>query len=224
MAYLNYRQVISKVWNSTKVALMVDKIITKSIQAELKAITAVAADAQSVSSTLDLSGQIKKVTILIDHAKDNASASVGQGTEYVIQVSEKASGNDTWRTLTSFTAAITVPVSVVTDAEEAAGQTVIEISAVLPAVGDILFFKHATIGSSEWANIVAVVSAGAASTITLESGLTTTQAQGTYYTQGELFVVVLDVEAITRLRVVCNNMKGTTNRAVVWRCAAITVS
>ena len=53
MPYLNYRQVISKVWNSTKVALMVDKVITKTIQTELKAITAVAADVQSVSSTLD---------------------------------------------------------------------------------------------------------------------------------------------------------------------------
>src|SRR4030042_4542609 len=67
----------------------VSDYITKIIKPELKAITAVAADVQSVSSTLDLSGQEKQVTILIDHAKDHASASVGQGTEYVVQVSEK---------------------------------------------------------------------------------------------------------------------------------------
>jgi len=208
--------------DDTKDAVKTDRRITKTIETELQAIAALAADTQAVSSVLDLSGQIKKVAILIDHAKDAADASVGQGTEYVIQVSEKASGNDTWRALTSFTAAITAPTAMVTDAEEAAGQTVIECGAVVPAVGDILFFKNATIANSEWANVIARVTTGGSETVTLESGLTNTQAQGTYYTQGEHFVVVLDVEAITRLRVVCNNTKGTTNRAIVWRTAAIT--
>ena len=193
--------------------------ILKTIETELMAITAVAADVQSISSTLALTG-IKKATILIDHAKDNASASVGQGTEYVIQVSEKSTGNDTWRSLIAFTAAITAPTAVVTDGIEAAAQTLIEIGASTPVVGDILFFKHATIGSSEWANVIAI-SAGVS--CTLESGLTTQQAQGTYYTQGEHFVITIDCETLTRLRVVCNNTKGTTNRACVWRAACITV-
>jgi hypothetical protein len=195
----------------------------KAIQTELKAVTAVAADVQSVSSVLSLTG-VKKVTLCIDHAKDNASASVGQGTEYVIQVSEKATGNDTWRSLAAFAAAITAPTAVVTDAEEAAGQTVIECGASVPAVGDIVFFKHATIGSSEWANVIARVTTGGSESFTIESGLTNVQASGTYYTQGEHFVVTVDVESLTRLRVVCNNTKGTTNRAIVWRCAAITAS
>jgi len=202
----------------------VDGNITKTIQTELKIIAAVAADVQDISSTLDLSGQVKKVAIFIDHAKDHASASVGQGTEYVIQVSEKASGNDTWRSLAAFVASITAPTAMISDAEEAAGQTVIECGATVPAVGDILFFKNATIGSSEWANVIARVTTGGSETVTLESGLTAVQAQGTYYTQGEHFVVIVDVEALTRLRIVCNNTKGTTNRAIVWRCAAITMS
>ena len=197
--------------------------VIKKIETELMAITAVLADTQSVSSELDLSDNLKnQVTIFIDHAKDHASASAGQGTEYAIQVSEKASGNDTWRTLASFTAAITVPIAVVTDGSEAAGQTVIDIGAVIPAVGDIVFFKNATIGSSEWANIIAVLSSGVNSTFTIESALTNAQAQGTYYTQGEHFVLTIDVKAITRLRVVANNQRGSTNRAIVWRCAAIT--
>jgi hypothetical protein len=193
----------------------------KTIQAELKAITAVAADVQSISSILDLT-DIKKAAIFIDHAKDNASASVGQGTEYVIQVSEKAIGNDTWRTLTSFTAAITVPTAMVSDAEEAAGQTVIECGAVVPAVGDVLFFKNGTLANSEWANVIARDATGGSENVTLESGLTNVQAQGTYYTQGQHFTEAFDVSMFTRLRVVCNNTKGTTNRAIVWRVAAIT--
>ena len=210
---------IGKLGAGTAIIGKVGVDITKTIQTELKAITAVAADVQSVSSILDLSGQIKQVTILIDHAKDHASASVGQGTEYVVQVSEKATGNDTWRALASFTAAITAPTVITTDAEEVAGQTVIEIGATTPVVGDILFFKNATIGSSEWGTVIAIA---AGTTCTLQDGLTNTQAQGTYNTQGEQFVVTIDVSSVTRLRVVANNTKGTTNRAICWRCAAIT--
>jgi len=193
---------------------------TKLIQTELKAITAVAAGVQSISSELDLD-EVGKVTFFIDHAKDAAAASVGQGTEYVIQASEKATGNDTWRALASFTAAMTVPTAMVTDAAEAAGQTEIECGAVTPAVGDILFFKNAIIANSEWATVVKRIDGVS---VYLESGLTNAQAGTAYviYTQGEHFLLTVDVEALTRARVVCNNTKGTTNKAIVWRCAAIT--
>lgn len=200
----------------------------KVIQTELLAITAVAANVQQKSSELALASatsalaNITKVTIFIDHAKDNAAASVGQGTEYVVQVSEKATGNDTWRTLTSFTAAITVPTATITDAQEAVGQTVIECGAAVPAVGDIVFFKNATLSLSEWATVIARDVTGGSENFTIENGLTNIQAAGTYYTQGEHFVVTIEVGPVTRLRVVCNNTKGTTNRAIVCRVAAIT--
>ena len=196
--------------------------ITKTIETELQAIVEVPADVQDISIVLDLSGQEKQVTIFIDHAKDHALASVGQGTEYVVQVSEKASGNDTWRTLETFTAALTVPVAMVTDTEEVAGQVDIECGSVVPAVGDILFFKNSSLGNSEWANVIARDTTGGSEKVTIEDGLTNVQAQGTYYTQGEQFVQTISVRSVTRLRVVCNNTKGSTNRAIVFRVAAIT--
>jgi hypothetical protein len=124
--------------------------------------------------------------------------------------------------LSSFTASITAPTAVVTDGEEAAAQTEIACGAVVPAVGDIIFFKNATLANSEWANVIGVDATGGSEHFDIEDGLTNTQAAGTYYTQGEQFVLTLDVQSVTRLRVVCNNTKGTTNRAIVWRAACIT--
>ena len=200
---------------------MSKETVVQAIQSELKAITAVAADAQSVSSTLSVY-QKKRVTVMIDHAKDNALAAVGAGAEYRVQVSEKDSGNDTWRSLAAVTAQITVPVAVVTDNNEAAGQTVIECGAVVPAVGDIIFFKNAVIANSEWARVVAVDATPGTENFTIADGLTNAQAAGTYYTQGEHFVATVEVRAVTRLRVIANNANGSTNRAVVFRVAAIT--
>ena len=192
--------------------------VTKTIETELKIIAAVAADAQDKSSTLALTN-VKKVAIFVDHGRDATGAFVGAGTEYRVEVSEKATGNDTWRTIASHTCVITASLGHVMDAEEAVGQTVIEIGATTPLVNDIQFFKNATIANSEWGKVVAVV---ASTSLTLQDGLTNTQAAITTYSKGEHWVALLDVEAYTRLRVVCNNNNGTTNQAIVWRCAAIT--
>jgi hypothetical protein len=195
---------------------------SKVIQTELMAIYAVAADVQKISSELDLT-EIGKVAVFIDHAKDHGSAAVGQGTEYVIQVSEKATGNDTWRAVWSGTAAITAPTLMVTDTYNLAGTTALQIGSAVPPMGDIVFFRnYAVLGDSEWANIVGRGIVGGAEYVYLESGLAIYQAAGYVYGYGEHFMAVVDVDAFTRMRVVCNNTKGTTNRPIVWRCGAIT--
>ena len=191
--------------------------ITKTIETELQAIVAVAADAQKVSSTLALTN-MKKIAVFIDHGRDATSAFVGAGTEYRVEVSEKATGNDTWRPIAAATAAITAALGHAMDAEEVAGQTLIEIGATTPVLGDIQFFKNATIANSEWARVIDL---SANTSFTIQDGLTNTQAAITTYSQGEHFAMLLDVSAYTRLRVVCNNNNGSTNQAIVWRCAAI---
>ncbi len=195
---------------------------TKLIQTELKGITLVAPNIQSVSSELALD-EIGQVTFFIDHAKHDDDAPVGQGTEYVIQASEKATGDDVWRALTSFTASTTAPTVMTMDAAEAAGQTTIECGVTTPVVGDILFFYNVWIYNSEWATVVARTDGAA---VYLESGLTNAQggAAATIYTQSEHFVQTINMESLLRARVICNNTKGTTNRQICWRCAAITSS
>lgn len=199
----------------------IKEIYNKQIQTELQAITAVNANAQSISSTLDVTNYNEAI-IFIDHARDAATAFIGAGTEYRVEVSEKASGNDTWRTLYSVVCDITAASSIVMDAQEAAGATQIETGATLPAAGDIVFFKNATIANSEWAKVVSIVTTGGSESFTIQYGLTNTQAAITLYNKAEHFVISVPLKNVIRLNVVCNNNNGTTNQNIVWRCACIT--
>jgi len=193
--------------------------ITKTIQTELLAITKVAADAQQKSSELALTN-MKKVAVLIDHGRTATTAFVVAGTEYRVEVSQKATGDDTWRMIASAVCGIAAATEITADGDEAAGQTLIEIGANTPAINDIVFWENATLADSEWGKVAAIVGG---TSFTLLDGLTNGQAAAKkIYNKGEQFVFLLDVEAYTRLRVVVNNNNGTTNAQVASRVAAIT--
>lgn len=194
---------------------------TKTIQTELAIIQTLSANTNKISDILDVSA-MKAATIFIDHGRDATTAFVGSGTEYRVETSEKDTGNDTWRVLYSVVCDITVAVAIVMDGSEAAGDTVIDTGTGLPAVGDNVFFKNATIGNSEWAKVVARVTTASSETFTILNGLTNTQAAITLFNKAEHFVINIELKSIRRLRVVANNNAGTTNVAIVWRCAIIT--
>jgi len=197
----------------------VDVLATKTIQSELLAITAIAAGAQQKSSILALTG-IKKAAVFIDHGRTATTAFVGAGTEYRVEVSEKATGNDAWRTLASVVCAITAASEITADGNEAAGESVIDIGATTPALGDIIFWENATIANSEWIKVAAIV---AGTSFTCLDDLTNAQtAAQKIYNKAEQFVLNLDVEPFTRMRVVANNNNGSTNAAIVSRVACIT--
>ena len=193
--------------------------ITKTVETELLAITKVAANAQQKSSELALTN-MKKVTILIDHGRTATTAFVVAGTEYRIEASQKAAGNDTWRTIASVEAIITAATEITADGAEAVGQTLIEIGANTPVVNDIVFWENATLADSEWMKVITIVGG---TSFTILDGLTNAQAlEKKIYNKGEQFVLTLDVTAFTRLRVVVNNNNGSTNVQVASRVAAIT--
>src|SRR3990167_2151482 len=169
----------------------------ETIETELLAHTAVAASAQAISSVLSLAG-IKKVTVFIDHGRAATTAWNAVGTEYRVEASEKASGNDTWRTLASVVASSVVASSISASGDEAAGQTVIQtVSATTLVAGQIIYWANSvTVASGEWGKIVSVA---AGTSITLQDGLTNGQDSDTsIYNQGEHFVLVLGVESLTR--------------------------
>jgi hypothetical protein len=198
------------------------KKYTNTVQTDLAIIQTLAADLTVKSSEYLTEGKMA-ASIGIWHAKDHASASVGAGTKYTVEKSYALTGNDNWMPLYWVQAGITAPTAMVTDAEEAAGQTVIECGAVVPAVGDTICFKHATIGSTEFREVIARVITGGSETVTLKDALTNTQAQGTYYTQVEKFDInLLNLKGVVRLRVFVDNNLGTTNRAIIFRIALTT--
>ena len=194
----------------------------KTIQTELLAITKVAAGAQQKSSELALTN-MKKVAIMIHHGRTATTAFVGAGTEYRVEVSQKATGNDTWQPIASETCGITAATEITADGDEAAAQTLIEIGANTPVVNDIVFWENNTdLADSEWMKVVAITGG---TDFTILDGLNHAQeAAKKIYNKGQYIAFLLDVEAYTRLRVIVNNNNGTTNAQVASRVAAITLA
>jgi hypothetical protein len=201
------------------------KKYTNTVQTDLAIIQTLAADlVYRTDDTADfLTAGKLSASIGIWHAKDSASAPVGAGTKYTIEKSYTLTGDDNWMSLYWVQAGITAPTAMVTDGEEVATSTVIECGNVIPAVGDIICFKNATIGLTEFREVIARVTTGGSETVTLKDALTSTQAQGTYYTQVEKFDInLLNLKGVVRLRVFVNNNLGTTNRAIIFRIALTT--
>ena len=193
----------------------------KIIETELLGITQVAANAQQLSSVLDLSDNLKNiVAIFIDHGRTATTAFVGAGTEYRVEASQKASGNDAWIPIATRVCGIAAASEITADGNEAAGESVIDIGATTPVVNDVLFWENATIANSEWIKVTAIA---AGVSFTCQNGLTNAQtAAKKIYNKGERFAFLLDCTAYTRLRVVVNNNNGSTNVAIDCRVAAIT--
>jgi hypothetical protein len=196
--------------------------IAQTVQTELLASSAVAASVVIKSSELSLTG-VRQATFFIDHGR---STTVGfgalGGTNYMIQGSEKATGNDTWRTLATFVASSAGASSALSSGAVAAAATSITIlSGTAFVAGDFIMWANtaAPATSTEWARVTTVT--GTAS-FTVMDGMTNAQGSTVVITnQAEHFVVTVDTGSLTRVRVVVNNTTGTT-AIIRSRIAAIT--
>ena len=220
----NYRQAITRAFHSATDALKSKIVRTKTIEAELLAITAIAANIVQKSSVLSLAG-LKAVTVLIDHGRTATTAFVGKGTQYIVEASQKASGDDAWIPLATFEAEIATAVETTADGAEAAGQTVIECNDQVPSIDDFVFWENATLALSEWGRVVARNAGVGVETFTLEDGLTNAQAVAKkIYNKAHRWSWVFEVGSLTRMRVVVNNAAPTTSVAIKARVACITES
>lgn len=194
----------------------------KTIQTELLASSAIAASVMVKSSELSLTG-MRQATIFIDHGRATTVAfGAAGGTNYLIQTSEKAAGNDTWRTVSTFVASSAAASSALSSGAVAAAQTsIIILSSTAFVVNDLIMWANtaAPSVSTEWARVGTVT--GTAS-FTVIDGMTNAQGSTVVITnQAEHFVTTVDVGSLTRVRVVVNNTCGT-SAIVRSRIAAIT--
>ena len=206
--------------SSSAAVLSVDVVPVKTIETELVAQTAIAASAQLVSTVFSLVG-IKKVNVFIDHARAGSAAFTVQGTEYRVEGSQKASGNDTWRSIVSVVASSAVAQTCAASGGYAAGAgTITILSGTALVLGDTYYWLNGAAASSEWMKVTALT--GTASFNILD-GLTNAQAAASAIVgKAEQWVLVLDVEALTRMRVIVNNNASATTQAIYSRVAVIT--
>jgi len=196
---------------------------TETIQTELLAATSIAASTETISTVLSVVG-VKQALIFIDHGRASTAAFGGNGTEYAVQVSQKASGDETWRTIASVLASSVAAASALSATSVLAGTSVVGItSGTNFAVGDIIVVANTTTPANiEWCTVKAI--SGTAN-FTIRDALTYDIAAGTaqtMYTKAEHFTLNLDVAAATRIRVVANNIASGTTNAVYSRIACIT--
>lgn len=208
-------------YSSTAAVQSVRTRPVKTVETELLATQSVAASANVVSGVLTLTG-MKSVSVFIDHGRASSAAFGDNGTKYRIEGSQQASGNDTWRALTTVTCASTACLSVAASADVAAGGGTITVTSgtSIPTRDDLCFWANTvSAGSSEW---MRVISASGTASFTILDTLRYAQDSDTnIFTQAEHYALALDVSSLTRLRAVVNNNASGTTLAVYSRVAVI---
>ena len=139
-------------------------------------------------------------TIHLYHANIEATANA-TGVSYALQTTPEASGNESWSTIVPFVTTTTAAVSEPPSGSEAASQTDIAVASTTGfSVGNIIYFQDAgTLADSEWGEVENVVSN---TSIDLVDGITNAKDTADFiWTEAELYVIQLDLTAVSRLRI-----------------------
>jgi hypothetical protein len=199
---------------NTAGAASLNVLNTETIQTPLLAAQTIAASTNVLSSTVSVIG-VKSVLLFIDHARAATAAFGTNGTEYRVEVSEQATGNDTWSPIASVLCASAVCNSAASSSDCAAGTTLITITSgtAMPTTGYTVF----TSGTIEW--VQPTIATGTASFNVLDATRYAHVSATGIFSGGEKFVMNLDVEAATRMRVVVNNIASATTQPIASRIA-----
>jgi hypothetical protein len=150
--------------------------------------------AQDVSTKL-------AATILMFHASVEAAANTNGGL-FLVQVSGSASGDEDWATIAQFQAQATTADTEAMTATEPAAETVLACASTTGFVAnDILYIQDTgTLADSEWGRCQEIVSN---TSINLIDGLTNGKdSSDVIWNDAEIFTAQIDLEGVTRLRVV----------------------
>lgn len=194
--------------------------LTKTVQTELLPITLIAAGANFTGAAFGVSTKFSG-TFLWDFAAVNTQATPAQ-TEFVIQTSQKAAGNDTWVNVFTWLSPAAVAVTQTVSAGGGIGATTITLTPTLGAVNVYFFLLNGTPANSEWSRRIGI-SGGGPFVATVEDAFTNNQSAAASWTPAERYKFDIDFSSITRIRVcVNNNRSAAVNRDVYCRVALIT--
>lgn len=159
-------------------------------------------------------------TVAIDFAPTTSTAPA-RGTRLIIEGSDLASGDSGWRTLDDIVTGTTASSDEAVAGTEAIGDTTIEVSSTTGygARTENIFFKNSTLGNSEWAKLVSIVSN---TSITILDGLTNAQTGSTIWDQAERHVRLFDATGIRRIRLTVDQNYQATGPTVAVRASVTT--
>jgi hypothetical protein len=155
------------------------------------------------STPADVSGAFG-ATVVILVGRTSASANTAGWPLCRVEVSAKATGDDTWVPVANFvpTAGASVANTTLNGAVSAAAATVVLTAATNVAAGDLLFLGDSSTDNYEVAEVRSVSSA----TVTLNDATTFSHSNGAAVTdQADKFVAQVDLTGVTRLRVAVAN-------------------
>jgi len=139
--------------------------------------------------------------VLIQHASTEATANA-TGVQYLVQISSKASGNEDWITIKTFTTGTTLPKLANIAGAEAAGEKTIAVGSAQQvgfAPGSPIYIRDTTVETdSEWGFVDSIPT----DIIDIVDGLARAKdGSDDIINEAELFDLEVDLSGATRLRV-----------------------
>ncbi len=168
---------------------------------------------QTNATTVVVTGTAAAVTtnlaaLVTIHFGRTSNTALTTACFFRIEGSAKASGDGYWFPLAQFSSLIAAVTSQPVNGTCNSGQKVVAMSTTTGmSVGDIVFIQNGTIANSEWGRVTVVT---ASTSITLEDNLLNAQTGSTVYPSGEMYAAMLDLTAVTRLRVVAGGQAAVT--------------
>lgn len=174
--------------------------LNKSVGNTLLSLQSVSSNTVVISSALDVSTKFSAwITI---HFGRRATTALTEGLEFRIEGSSKSSGDGHWHVLAAFKTLITAAESEAVSGTVASGTNVITVASTTNLTrGDMVYLDNSTIANSEWGRVKSI---SANTSITIEDNLVNAQTGSTIYDQGEMFNALIDLSAVTRLRLVAD--------------------
>ena len=192
----------------------------QTIQTNLISWQAIAANAAPILSAVIDVRQMLAARLIYYFGLDSATAPVG--TQFVLFGSDMDSGDTGWSVIDNIITDTVTPLAVTVDNAEVG--PVFECGANVPALNDMILFKHGTPTLTEIQRVIArVITGGSESFTTLRAIANNTGAGSVYYNKAQSFNRLYDLSAIRRIQVMVNNNYAATAASCMARVSLVTV-